>query len=157
MKGLFPGTFDPPSLGHLDIVERAAKVCDQLVVAVARNYEKVEELFTVDERVAMLQEVTKGVGNVEVTTFVGLAADFAEKHGIDYFVRGLRAHSDVEYEFRMALANRKLSGKETLFLMSGQQYGHISSTLIREIGREGHALDDFVPKELEGQVRQRLG
>jgi pantetheine-phosphate adenylyltransferase len=156
MKGLFPGTFDPPSLGHLDIIERSAKVCDQLVVAVARNYEKVEELFTVDERVLMLQEVTKGMGNVEVTTFVGLAADFAEKHGIDCFVRGLRAHSDVEYEFRMALANRKLSGKETLFLMSGQQHGHISSTLIREIGREGHSLGDFVPKAIEEQILARL-
>ena len=156
MKGLFPGTFDPPSLGHVDIIERAAGLCDQLVVAVARNYEKVEELFSIDERVAMLKEVSKGLSNVEVTTFVGLAADFAEKHGIDCFVRGLRAHSDVEYEFRMALANRKLSGRETLFLMSGQQYGHISSSLIREIGREGHSLGDFVPAPLEGKILARL-
>lgn len=156
MKGLFPGTFNPPSLGHLDIIERASKICDQLYVGIAANVGKTDELFSVEERKAMLREITKEIPQVQVITFSGLVVDYALQNKIDFIIRGLRAFSDFEYEFRMALANRKMSGVETVFLMADERHSHVSSTLIREIGGFGHRLDAFVPEQIEEIIFQRL-
>ncbi|NGX42513.1 MAG: Phosphopantetheine adenylyltransferase [Chlamydiae bacterium] len=155
-KAVFPGTFDPPSLGHLDIIQRASKVCDRLYVGIALNVAKPEELFSVSERKAMLEEILKPLQNVEVVTFESLVVDYVQKNQIDYIVRGLRALSNSEYEFRMALANRKMSGVETVFLMADESLSHISSSLIKEIGSFGHRLHDFVPKEIEEVVFRRI-
>ena len=155
-KGVLPGTFDPPSLGHLDIIERAAKVCDKLYVAVAMNLEKGKGLFGAEEKKEMLKEITKHLGNIEIVTFNGLIVDFAKAQGVQFLVRGLRAFSDVEHEFRMALANRRLTGIETIFLMADAQYAHISSTLIRELALYQGRLRGFVPEVLENQIFQKI-
>jgi pantetheine-phosphate adenylyltransferase len=147
--GLFPGTFDPPSLGHLDLIQRASRLCDRLIVAVAQHPKK-QPLFSTQERIHMLQLITK---NVEITQFHGLAVDFAQQQNTAFLIRGLRSLADFEYEFQMAEANRRLSGIETIFLM-GQP--HISSSLIREIGSYGGSLKDFVPAEIESLIRQKL-
>ena len=153
---LFPGTFDPPSLGHLDIIKRAADVCEKLYIGIAENVNKPSALFSVEEKKVMLQEITKGIPRVEIISFQGLVIDWAAQHHIDFIIRGLRAFSDFEYEFRMALANRKMSGIETVFLMSDGNYSHISSSLIREIASFGHTLCDFVPAELEEAIHNRI-
>jgi pantetheine-phosphate adenylyltransferase len=154
-KGVLPGTFDPPSLGHVDIIERAAKVCDKLYVAIAPNIEKRRGLFAAEEKKEMLKEITKHLGNIEIVTFNGLIVDFAKTNGVQFLVRGLRAFSDFEHEFRMALANRRLTGIETLFLMADAQYAHISSTLIRELAPYQGRLRGFVPQVLENHIFQK--
>lgn len=153
---LFPGTFDPPSLGHLDIIRRASKICDKLYIGIAKNVRKTPGLFSVDERVKMLKKITKGIPYVEIITFNGLVIDGAKEHKVDFLVRGLRAFSDFEMEFQMALANKKMSNIETVFLMSDSNFSHISSTLIREIAIFGHDLHDFVPAELEEIICKRI-
>jgi pantetheine-phosphate adenylyltransferase len=155
-KALFPGTFDPPTLGHLDLIRRSASICDKLYVGVAINTSKPHDLFTVQEKESMLKTICKSYPHVEVVRFSTLAVDFAKQHQIDFLLRGLRAFSDFENEFRMALANRKLSGIETVFLMADERVGHISSTLIRELGHFKCRLHDFVPAEIEEQIFQRL-
>ncbi len=153
---LFAGTFDPPTLGHLDIIERAAALCDKLYVAVAENSDKHLGLFSVEERLQMLEGMARNVSNVEVISFSGLVADFVQENGIDCLIRGLRAFSDFEYEFRMALANRKMANVETLFLVANEKVAHISSTLIREIARSGKHLEEFVPKGLIPMIYARV-
>ena len=155
-KALLPGTFNPPTLGHMDIIRRASKICDDLYIGIALNAEKEEGLFNPKERKAMLLDLTKDLFNVEIVSFTGLVVDYAKEHEIDYIVRGLRAFSDFEYEFRMALANRKMTGIETVFLMADQGSFHISSSLIKEIGGLGHRLNGFVPDDIEEIVYQRL-
>jgi len=155
-KALLPGTFNPPTLGHLDIIRRASKICDDLYIGISLNNGKKEELFNPNERKAMLLDLTKDLFNVEIISFTGLVVDFAKENEIDFLVRGLRAFSDFEYEFRMALTNRKMTGIETVFLMADQDSFHISSSLIREIGGLGHRLNGFVPDEIEEIVYQRL-
>ncbi len=155
-KALFPGTFDPPTLGHVDIIRRSKTICDKLYVGIAINPTKTGDLFTVQEREAMLKAICKQFPHVEVMHFDTLAVEFAKKHEVDFLLRGLRVFSDFEYEARMALANRKLSGIETTFLMADERVGHISSTLIRELGRFKTRLHDFVSAEIEEQVFQRV-
>lgn len=155
-RALFPGTFDPPTLGHIDIIRRALTVCDKLYVGIATNISKSDALFTPDEKIEIMKLVTRGMPQVEVVSFSTLVVEYAKQHNIDYLIRGLRAFSDFEYEFRMALANRHLSGIETVFLMAGEGVAHISSTLIREIGRLKSRLDAFVPKEIEERVFRRI-
>lgn len=150
---LFPGTFDPPSLGHLDIIKRSAMICDKLYIGIAENINKPAGMFTLPQRKEMLKVITKGIPQVEIISFSGLVIDWAAKNNVNFLIRGLRAFSDFEYEFRMALANRKMSGIETLFLMSDPNYSHISSSLIREIASFGHSLHDFVPDELEKMIK----
>ena len=154
-KALLAGTFDPPTLGHLDIIVRGARLCDKLYVAIAVNTRKSSGMFTVEERKQMLKEMTINLPNVEVVTFSGLVIDFVNSNGIDFLLRGLRAFSDLEHEFGMALANRKMSGIETLFLMADERHAHISSSLIREIATSGAHLDSFVPKNVMEQIYQR--
>ena len=155
-KGLFAGTFDPVSLGHLDLIKRAAKLCDVLIIGVADNAEKNEKAFSLEERVEMLKKVTKGFKGIEIVTFSGLVADYARQHNIDFLIRGLRAHTDHGEEFQMALTNRKIGNIETVFLLSGKDLSHISSSRIRELGKFGRRLHHFVSDELEEFVFQRL-
>jgi pantetheine-phosphate adenylyltransferase len=152
---LFPGTFDPPTLGHVDLIRRSQQICNKLYVGIAVNSAKPSDLFSIEERLSMLKVICKPYSHVEVTTFSTLVVEFAKKNNVDFLLRGLRAFSDFEYEARMALANRCLSGIETVFLMADEKVGHISSTLIRELGRFKSRLHDFVPAQIEAQVFER--
>jgi pantetheine-phosphate adenylyltransferase len=153
---LFPGTFDPPTLGHIDLIRRSKPICDKLYVGIATNSAKHSDLFSIQERQSMLKTICKPFPHVEVTTFSTLVVEFAKEKNVDFLIRGLRAFSDFEYEVRMALTNRHLSGIETLFLMADEKVGHISSTLIRELGKYQSRLHDFVPAEIEAQVFERV-
>ncbi len=153
---LFPGTFDPPTLGHLDIIRRSSSVCDKLYIGIAINSAKADTLFDLKEKKSMLDTICRPYSHVEVVTFSTLAVDFAKQNKVDFLLRGLRAFSDFEYEFRMALTNRHLSGIETVFLMADEKVSYISSTLIRELGRFKARLHDFVPPEIEEQIYNRV-
>jgi len=155
-SAIYPGSFDPVTLGHWDLIQRAAKLVDRLVVAVLHNPAKTPA-FTVEERVAMLKELTVSLPNVEITTFHGLLVDFAKAQNAQFIVRGVRAFSDFEYEFQMALMNRKLAPElETVFLMPKEKYSAVSSRLVREIGTMGGNLSELVPEALRERVAQRL-
>jgi len=147
VKAIYPGSFDPLTNGHLDLIARAAKIFDHLVVAILRNSSK-NPLFTVEERVAMLSEGTAEFGNdVSVSTFDGLLVDYAREQRAHAVVRGIRAISDYEYEFQMALMNRRLSPDvETIFLMPDAKYSFVSSRLVKEVFRLGGSVDGLVPK-----------
>ncbi|HUB19978.1 MAG TPA: pantetheine-phosphate adenylyltransferase [Acidobacteriaceae bacterium] len=146
VKAIYPGSFDPVTNGHLDLIARAAKIFDHLVVAILRNSQK-NPLFTVEERVAMLSEGTAEFGNVSVSTFDGLLVDFAREQRAHAVVRGIRAISDYEYEFQMALMNRRLSPDvETIFLMPDAKYSFVSSRLVKEVFRLGGSVEGLVPK-----------
>ncbi len=146
VKAIYPGSFDPLTNGHLDLIARAAKIFDHLVVSILRNSSK-NPLFTVEERVAMLSEGTAEFGNVSVSTFDGLLVDFAREQRAHAVVRGIRAISDYEYEFQMALMNRRLSPDvETIFLMPDAKYSFVSSRLVKEVFRLGGSVDGLVPK-----------
>lgn len=145
-KAIYPGTFDPLTNGHLDLIARGAKIVDQLVVAILRNSEKGTPLFTVPERLEMIREATTKFPNVTVATFDGLLVDFAKKEGASAVLRGIRAISDYEYEFQMAMMNRKLAPElETLFMMPAEQYTYVSSRLIKGVFRLGGDVTSLVP------------
>jgi pantetheine-phosphate adenylyltransferase len=152
---LLPGTFDPPTLGHIDLIRRSRQICNKLYVGISINSAKPSDLFSVEERQSMLKVVCKPYSHVEVVTFSTLVVEFAKENRVDFLLRGLRAFSDFEYEARMALVNRCLSGIETVFLMAEGKVGYISSTLIRELARFKRRLHDFVPAEIEAQVFER--
>jgi len=153
---LYPGSFDPISYGHIDVIKRATQVFDKVVVAVANNLHK-QPLFTKDERVAMMKEATKGIDRVEVVSFEGLAVEFAKQQGINVLIRGLRMVSDFEYEFQLALTNRRLSPTiETVFLMPSEQFSFLSSSLLKESAALGADISMFVPKCVEKKLKQRL-
>lgn len=155
-SAIYPGSFDPVTLGHWDLIQRAAKLVDRLVVAVLHNPAK-SPAFSVDERVAMLKELTAALPQVEVTTFHGLLVDFAKAQNAQFIIRGVRAFSDFEYEFQMALMNRKLAPElETVFLMPKEKYSAVSSRFVREIGSMGGNLADLVPEVLRGRIAERL-
>jgi len=146
VKAIYPGSFDPLTNGHLDLIARAAKIFDHLVVAILRNSSK-NPLFSVEERVAMLSEGTAEFDNVSVSTFDGLLIDFAREQRAHAVVRGIRAISDYEYEFQMAMMNRRLSPQvETIFLMPDAKYSFVSSRLVKEVYRLGGSVDGLVPK-----------
>ncbi len=155
--GIFPGTFDPPTQGHLDIIHRAKLICDHLIVTIALKPDKKgQSLFSVEEKMEMLHLITRSTPHVEVTHFHGLIADYAREKKASFLIRGLRAFSDFEHEFQMALANRRISGIETVFLMAGEKHAQISSSLIREIAHFGGPLHDFVPPEIEPLIRKKF-
>jgi pantetheine-phosphate adenylyltransferase len=146
VKAIYPGSFDPVTNGHLDLIARAANIFDHLVVAILRNSEK-NPLFTVEERVAMLSEGIAEFDNVSVSTFDGLLVDFAREERAHAVVRGIRAISDYEYEFQMALMNRRLAPDvETIFLMPDAKYSFVSSRLVKQVFRLGGSVDGLVPK-----------
>ena len=154
--GIYPGTFDPPTNGHVDLVHRGSRLFDHLTVAVLNNPGK-NPIFTVAERVEMLQESTAALGNVTVATFNGLMVDFARQLGATAVLRGIRAISDYEHEFQMALMNRKLEPRlETVFMLPGELYSYLSSKLVREIARLGGPLQDLVPPVVERKMRAKI-
>lgn len=153
---IYPGSFDPVTNGHLDLIERGEKMFDTLIVAVLSNAEK-QPLFSVPERVEMLREVTQRLPGVEVDVFHGLLIDYARKRGAGVILRGIRAISDYEYELQMALMNRKLEPRlETVFMLPGETYSYLSSKLVREIAQLGGPLKDLVPAAVEQRLRTKL-
>jgi pantetheine-phosphate adenylyltransferase len=153
---IYPGSFDPVTNGHLDLIERGEKMFDLLIVAVLQNSEK-QPLFSVQERVEMLQEVTKQWSGVEVDVFDGLLVDYARKRGAGVILRGIRAVSDYEYELQMALMNRKLEPRlETVFMLPGLSYSYLSSKLVREIAQLGASLKGLVPPVVEERLRAKV-
>jgi pantetheine-phosphate adenylyltransferase len=153
---IYPGSFDPLHNGHLDVIERASRLCETIIVAVARNLGK-EALFSVEERVELLREATWHVSGVEVTSFEGLLVDYTALRKADAVVRGLRAVSDFEYEFQMALMNRELSETfETIFLMPSQEHIFLSSRTVREIARFGGKVEGFVPPVVAAALARKL-
>jgi pantetheine-phosphate adenylyltransferase len=153
---IYPGTFDPVTFGHLDVLERAAKLFDTVIISVAKSSSK-STLFSYTERVDMITSAAKGINNIRVAAFEGLLVDYAKSQGADSIIRGLRAVSDFEYEFQMALTNRKIaSGIETVFLMPSEKYSYISSTLVREIAKYNGDVSAFVPEEVAGLLKQKF-
>lgn len=153
---IYPGSFDPVTNGHLDLIERGEKMFDLLIVAVLQNADK-KPLFNVNERVQMLREVTKQWTDVEVDVFDGLLVDYARKRGAGVILRGIRAVSDYEYELQMALMNRKLEGRlETVFMLPGLTYSYLSSKLVREIAQLGAPLKGLVPPIVEERLKAKL-
>ncbi|MEQ1912578.1 MAG: pantetheine-phosphate adenylyltransferase [Vicinamibacterales bacterium] len=153
---VYPGSFDPLTNGHVDIITRGARLFDRIVVAILINSEK-SPLFTMEERVEIAREVFKDVPNVEVDTFDGLLVDYVDRRGAQVIVRGLRAVSDFEFEFQMALMNQRLNGRiETIFLMPAEQYTYTSSRLIKEVFRLGGKVHGLVPDMVEERLRHKL-
>ena len=153
---IYPGSFDPITSGHLDVIERGSRLCDRLIVSILRNEAK-SPLFTIEERMKMLTEVTGRYPNVEVDCFDGLLADYAVRRGARVIIRGIRAISDYEYELQMALMNRRLQPQvETIFLLAGEQYSFISSKLVKEIISLGGNIAGLVPPTVEKKLRERL-
>jgi len=153
---IYPGSFDPVTNGHLDLIERGQKMFDRLIVAVLKNLEK-EPLFTVAERVDMLREVTHRWDSVEIDVFEGLLVDYARKRNAGVILRGIRAISDYEYELQMALMNRKLEpGLETVFMLPAESYSYLSSKVVREIAQLGGPLTGLVPPVVEQRLRSKV-
>lgn len=153
---VFPGSFDPLTNGHVDIITRGLRLFDRIVVAILVNAEK-SPLFSTAERVEIVRAVFKGQANVEVDTFDGLLVDYVERRHAQVIVRGLRAVSDFEYEFQMALMNRRLNGRiETVFMMPAEQYTYISSRLIKEVFSLGGRVDGLVPALVEDRLHRKL-
>lgn len=150
-----PGSFDPVTYGHLDVLERAAAGFDQLTVAVLRNVGK-NPLFDVDERIELLREATKHMGNIEIASFEGLLVNFCNQRGVRVIVKGLRAVSDFEYELQMAQMNSRLGNVETLFMPTSPVYSFLSSSLVKEVARFGGDVSDFVPPVVADRLRERF-
>jgi pantetheine-phosphate adenylyltransferase len=153
---IYPGSFDPLTRGHVDLIERGSQIFDQLVVGVLTNLDKAP-LFSIEERVEMLREVTAGMPNVSVDTFSGLLVDYAVRKKARVILRGIRAFSDYEYELQMALMNRELQPNiETVFLTPAEAYSHISSRLVKEIFQHGGPVKGLVPPVVEERLRQKV-
>lgn len=156
-KAIYPGTFDPVTNGHLDVIKRAVKLFGDVTVAVASNPQK-NPLFSVAERVDLLKEALEDVDGARVVSFTGLVIDFAEKMNSRIMIRGLRMLSDFEYEFQMALTNRKFSDEiETVFLMPSESYSYVSSKLLKEAAVLGADLNYFLPSFVESALKKKLG
>src|SRR3954454_6332685 len=156
VTAIYPGSFDPPTNGHLDLIERGSHIFEELVVAILRNADKTP-LFSVGERRAMLEDLTAKFKNVRVDTFDGLTVDYAAKVKAGAVLRGIRALSDYEYELQMALMNRKLQPDlETVFMMPAEQYSYLSSRLVREVAHLGGSIVGLVPEMVEQRLREKL-
>lgn len=153
---IYPGTFDPITLGHLDLIGRAAKIVDRLIIAIGVNTKKAP-LFEIEERMTLVRETVQEYKNVEVDSFDGLLVDYARRKRVGVLVRGIRAFSDFEFEFQMALTNRKMAPEiETIFLMPNESYSYLSSSTVREIVEMGGHIDDFVPEPVLRALKKRL-
>jgi pantetheine-phosphate adenylyltransferase len=153
---VYPGSFDPVTNGHLDLIERGAQIFDQLIVAIARNLEK-DPLFAIKERVEMLEAVTFELKNVEVAVFDGLLMNFAREQDASVILRGIRAVSDYEYELQMAMMNRKIEPQiETVFMLPGEAYSYLSSRLVKELARLGGPVKGLVPPIVEERLRAKV-
>ena len=154
---LCPGSFDPVTNGHLDIIERTARHFDEVIVAVIRNPQKAQSLFSLSERQEMLHEVTAHVPNLRIEFFKGLMVDFAREHGAEAIVKGLRAVSDFDYELQMAQMNQQLSGIDTFFISTSPQLSFLSSSLVREVARFGGDVSSMVPPTVAKRLAERFG
>ena len=155
-RAVYPGTFDPVTYGHIDLIKRALRIFDEVVVAVAHNPGKTP-LFTVEERVRLLRQATRSLRGVLIDDFDSLVVDYARRKRTRVVIRGLRMLSDFEYEFQMALTNRKLSAQvETIFLMPSESYAYLSARLIKEATELGASLSAFVPPAVEAALRRKL-
>ena len=156
ITAIYPGSFDPITCGHLDLIARGSRLVDRLIVAILRNESK-QPLFSVEERAEMLQQVVKPYANVEVGTFDGLTVAYAAERGATVILRGIRAISDYEYELQMALMNRRLQpGIETVFLMAAETYSFVSSKLVKQVASLGGNITGLVPPMVEERLRERL-
>ncbi len=156
VRAIYPGTFDPPTNGHVDLIQRGSKLFDHLTVAILVNPVK-NPLFTVEERLEMLEEVTKPLGNVSVATFEGLMVEFARRVGASAVLRGIRAISDYEHEFQMALMNRRLAPEvETVFLQPAGRYSFVSSRMVKEVFSFGGDISGLVPPNVVKKLRARI-
>jgi pantetheine-phosphate adenylyltransferase len=149
---LCPGSFDPVTLGHLDIIERSSRHFDEVIVAVIRNPQKTASLFSLEDRQQMLKEATQHLTNIRIEFFKGLLVDFARDHGVDAIVKGLRAVSDFDQELQMAQMNQRLSGIDTFFLSTSPQHSFLSSSLVREVARFGGDVSGMVPKNVNDRL-----
>ena len=157
MKAIYPGTFDPITHGHIDLITRGLRIFDEVIVAVARQPEEKKTLFSVEERVSLVRQTTSRLNGVVVEPFDGLMVEYAKKKKIMTVVRGLRMLSDFEYEFQMALTNRKLADDvETIFMMPSEAYSYLSSKLIKEAASLGANLKGFVPGFVEKAIKSKL-
>lgn len=155
-RAVYPGSFDPITNGHLDIIKRAAVMYDELVVAVVTNYSK-KPTFSTEERIAMIKKSTKGLNNIRVTNFDGLLVDFAAAEKANIIVKGLRAVSDFEYEFQMALMNKKLRKDiETIFIMTNYKYSYLSSSMVKEVASLGGCIKDLVPDSILQDIKNKF-
>ena len=154
-RAVCPGSFDPVTLGHLDIVERASKIYDEVTVAVLVNKKK-SSLYTVEERMSLLADVTAVYGNVKVDSFHGLLVDYCQAHGIPVIVKGLRAISDFDYELQMAQMNHGLAGVETMFMTTNPLYSFLSSSLVKEVATYGGDVSGLVPERVLASLTERL-
>jgi pantetheine-phosphate adenylyltransferase len=154
---LCPGSFDPVTNGHLDIIERTARHFDDVIVAVIRNPQKAQSLFTLEERQQMLAEVTSHLSNVSIDFFTGLLVEYAKEHGASAIVKGLRAVSDFDYELQMAQMNQSLSGIDTFFISTSPGYSFLSSSLVREVAKFGGDVSSMVPKVVADRLDERFG
>lgn len=155
VKAIFPGSFDPITNGHLDVINRGMKLFDELIIAVGRSPVK-NQLFTPEERVEMIADLITDMPSVSVESFEGLTVEYAAKKKADVILRGLRSLTDVQYEFQLAMTNRAVTGIETIFIMTSEQYGFTSSTLIREVASLGGNLSNLVPPKVYDRMQQRL-
>jgi pantetheine-phosphate adenylyltransferase len=153
---MYPGSFDPPTNGHLDLIQRGAKIFEELVVAILRNSEKTP-MFSTSERLEMLKELTADLPNVRIATFDGLMVEYAKSIDAMCVLRGIRAISDYEYELQMALMNRKIEPTlETVFMMPADKYSYVSSRLVREVAQVGGPVKGLVPEVVEQKLREKL-
>ncbi len=155
VRAIFPGTFDPITNGHLDVISRGIKLFDELIIAVGRSPVK-NPLFTPEERVEMIAELVADMPDVSVEDFDGLTVEYAAKKDADVILRGLRSLTDVQYEFQLAMTNRAVAGIETVFVMTSEQYGFTSSTLIRQVASLGGDISNLIPKTIYNRLQQRL-
>jgi pantetheine-phosphate adenylyltransferase len=156
VRAIYPGSFDPLTNGHLDLIERGSKIFEELIVAIVRNPEK-DPLFTLSERREMLEEMVAPFANVRVDVFEGLLVEYATQHKAKVLLRGIRAVSDYEYELQMALMNRKLQPQlETVFMMPAEAYSYLSSRLMKEISRLGGSVHGLVPELVEQKLREKF-
>lgn len=155
---VYPGSFDPITMGHLDIIERAAKIYDKLIVGVLENPEKKNALFSVNERVELITRVVSHIENIEVESFDGLTINFLKRRNANIIVRGLRAVSDFEYEFQMASINHKLDPSiETVFMMTNSKYSFLSSSAVKQVAMYGGSINELVPEKISMDILKKIG
>ncbi len=155
VKAIFPGSFDPITNGHLDVIGRGVKLFDQLIIAVGQNPQK-KELFTPDERVDMITELVKDMPRVTVEKYNSLTVEYAKEVGADVMLRGMRNLTDVQYEFQMAMMNRSVAGVETVFIMTSEEFGFVNSTMVRDVAVLGGDVSKLIPVTVYDMLKKRL-